>query len=147
LGSFYEGRTVEKKPIDIALQIPEILLFSNFSSPKVVERLERSLLWYGDAATESNSYQKIQKLVSSLEVFVNFHDEDVTEVFKRRVTHLNITHDGLNSKIRDKAHQLYNARSKIVHGSSIDEKLSFCAIDFCSETILIAIFYFRYLAL
>jgi hypothetical protein len=138
---FNKSRTVEKNLIDIALQIPEILLVPNFSRPKVVDRLERSLLWYGDAATEPNSYQKIQKLVSSLEALVNFRDPKVTEAFIRRVTNLNITHDGLSSIIRDQARQLYDARSKIIHGSSIDERLGFCAIDFCSGTLLGAIYY------
>jgi hypothetical protein len=138
---FHKSRTVEKNLIDIALQIPEILLDPNFSRPKVVDRLERSLLWYGDAATEPNSYQKIQKLVSSLEALVNFRDDNVTQTFIQRVTNLNITHDGLSSIIRGQARQLYDARSKIIHGSSIDERLSYCAIDFCSGTLLGAIHY------
>lgn len=139
---FHEGRTAEKNIIDIIFQIPELLLLPNFSSQRVVERLERSLLWYGDATTESNSYQQIQKLVSSMEALVNFNDDDLTQVFKRRVTNLNITHNGLSELITDKAHKLYNARSKIVHGSSINERLDFCAIEFCSETLLRAIYYF-----
>jgi len=139
---FHEERALDKNLIDIALQIPELLLLPNISNPRVVERLERSMLWYGDAVTESNFYLQVQKLVSSLEALVNFNEGDVTETFKRRVTHLNINHTGLNEEIREKANQLYDARSKIIHGSSTDERLNFCIIDFCSETLLRAIFYF-----
>lgn len=141
-GAFHEGRSTEANLIDTVLQIPELLLTPHFSSQRVVERLERSLLWYGDATTEPNLYQQIQKLVSSMEALVNFHDGELTKLFKQRVTHLNITHSGLSDLIESKATQLYKARSKIVHGSSVDERLDFCAIDFCSETLLRAIYYF-----
>lgn len=140
--AFHEGRASEKNLIDTVFQIPELLLPPHFSSQRVVERLERSLLWYGDATIEPNFYQQIQKLVSSMEALVNFHDGDLTKLFKQRVTHLNITHSGLSDLIESKATQLYKARSKIVHGSSVDERLDFCAIDFCSETLLRAIYYF-----
>ncbi|HIF5802999.1 TPA: hypothetical protein ACX3E3_004884, partial [Vibrio parahaemolyticus] len=140
--AFHESRASEAHLIDTVFQIPELLLIPHFSSPRVVERLERALLWYGDATTEPNFYQQIQKLVSSMEALVNFHDDDISKVFKRRVMHLNITHNGLSDSIKDNAKQLYKARSKIVHGSSIDEQLEFCAINFCSETLLRAIYYF-----
>lgn len=139
--AFHEGRACEANYIDTVFQIPELLLTPNFSNQRVVERIERSLLWYGDATREPNFYQQIQKLVSSMEALVNFNDDKVTEVFKRRVAHLNITHNGLSDLIEDKAEKLYKARSKIVHGSSINERLDFCAIDFCSETLLRAIYY------
>ncbi|QCI72931.1 MULTISPECIES: HEPN domain-containing protein [Vibrio] len=140
--AFHESRACETNYIDTVFQIPELLLTPNFSSQRVVERLERALLWYGDATREPNFYQQIQKLVSSMEALVNFHEDKLTEVFKRRVTHLNITHNGLSDLIEDKAEKLYKARSKIVHGSSVDERLDFCAIDFCSETLVRAIYYF-----
>lgn len=80
-----------------------------------------------------------------MEALINFRDDDagdITETFKRRVTHLNITHTGLNDDIKEKARQLYDARSKIVHGSSLDERFTFCIIELCSETLLRAIYYF-----
>ncbi|ROO76296.1 hypothetical protein FB440_11677 [Vibrio crassostreae] len=140
--AFHESRSSDANLIDTVFLIPELLLTPNFSSQRVVDRLERALLWYGDASTEPNFYQQIQKLVSSIEALVNFHDDKLTEVFKRRVTHLNITHNGLSELIKDKAEKIYKARSRIVHGSSIDERFDFCAIDFCSETLLRAIWYF-----
>ncbi|MBX4606916.1 hypothetical protein C7266_06255 [Klebsiella variicola] len=139
---FHQSKNVDSSLIGIVFKIVELLLLPNFSSQRVVERLERSLLWYGDAVTESSFYQQVQKLVSSMEALVNFHDDDTTETFKRRVTHLNITHVGLDDEIRNKAKQLYDARSKIVHGSSVDERFDFCIISFCSETLLRAIYYF-----
>lgn len=77
-----------------------------------------------------------------MEALVNFREGDITETFKRRVTNLHISYIGLNESVREKARQLYDARSKIVHGSSHDEKLNFCIISFCSETLLRAIYYF-----
>lgn len=139
---FQKNRNVNSNLIDIVLRIPELLLIPNFSGQRVIERLERSLLWYGDAVTESRFYLQVQKIVSSIEALVNFHDDDITEAFKRRVTHLNITRLGLDDEVYNKAKKLYDARSKIVHGTSIDEKLDFCVINFCSETLLRAIYYF-----
>ncbi|MCL1031865.1 HEPN domain-containing protein [Serratia silvae] len=138
---FIEGRMIENNLIDLSMQIPELLLLPSATKQRVVERIERSLLWYGDAVTESNWHQQIQKLVSSLEALVNFDEDDTTETFKRRVTNLNINRTGLDDIVRDKARQLYNVRSKIVHGSSLDEKLHFCPIEFCSKTLVGAIFY------
>ncbi|WP_297197189.1 HEPN domain-containing protein [uncultured Pluralibacter sp.] len=132
----------EPNLIDIAFQFVELLLTPHFKNERVVDRLERSLMWYGDSVTDQINYQQIQKLVSSLEALVNFRDDNVTEVFKRRVANLNITYSGVDFDIENKAKQLYDARSKIVHGSSLDVKLEFCLIKFCSETILRAIYYF-----
>lgn len=140
--AFQENQNINGSLIDIVLKIVELLLLPNFSSERVVDRLERALLWYGDAVTEYIFHQQVQKIVSSMEALVNFRDSDITETFKRRITHLNITHTGLNDEVRDKARQLYDARSKIVHGSSIDEKLNFCIVEFCSETLMRAIYYF-----
>ncbi|WP_254592633.1 HEPN domain-containing protein [Pectobacterium polaris] len=142
---FHKGHSINGSLISISLRIVELLLIPNFSSERVVDRLERALLWYGDAVTECIFYQKIQKLVSSMEALINFRDDDagdITETFKRRITHLNITHAGLNDDVKEKARQLYDARSKIVHGSSIDERFTFCIIELCSETLLRAIYYF-----
>lgn len=77
-----------------------------------------------------------------MEALVNFREGNITETFKQRITNLNITPKGLNEDVREKARQLYDARSKIVHGSSHNEKLNFCIIEFCSETLLRAIYYF-----
>lgn len=128
--------------ITTAFRIAELLLTPSFSNERVAERFERALLWYGDAVTEHIPFQKIQKVVSSMEALVNFREGDITETFKRRVTNLHISYIGLNESVREKARQLYDARSKIVHGSSHDEKLNFCIISFCSETLLRAIYYF-----
>ncbi|CAE6963378.1 hypothetical protein ACOMICROBIO_LMKGKHOH_04047 [Vibrio sp. B1FIG11] len=140
---FYKGYLSDESTIHIAFEIPELLLIPNFSNQRVVERLERSLLWYGDASTEPNSYQQLLKLVSSLEALVNFREESVTKVFIRRISHLNINHNGLSDVVESKAKLLYKARSRIVHGGSIDERLDFCAIDFCSDTLLRAIYWFH----
>ncbi|MEQ6967716.1 hypothetical protein [Pectobacterium polaris] len=142
---FHKNHSINGSLISISLHIVELLLIPNFSSERVVDRLERALLWYGDAVTECIFYQQIQKLVSSMEALINFRDDDagdITETFKRRVTHLNITHTGLNDDVKEKARQLYDARSKIVHGSSLDERFTFCIIELCSETLLRAIYYF-----
>ncbi|MEM5545752.1 hypothetical protein [Pseudoalteromonas fuliginea] len=139
--AFIKGRASENNLIDTSFMIPELLLRPNFSNQRVVERMELALIWYGDASTEPNYYQQIQKLVSSMESIVNYRDDNLTETFKRRVTHLHITHNGLNKSVQDRAGKLYKARSNIVHGSSIDEKLDYCVIDFCSETLIRAIYY------
>ncbi|SFE37640.1 hypothetical protein SAMN05216563_10511 [Phytobacter palmae] len=139
---FHQTQYIQDSLIPIAFQIVELLLIPNFSSERVVDRFERALLWYGDAVTEYISFQQIQKIVSSLEALVNFHEENVTENFKTRITNLHISYNGLDEKIKMKANQLYDARSKIVHGSSHDESFDFCIIDFSSETLLRAIYYF-----
>ncbi|WMO16138.1 HEPN domain-containing protein [Pseudoalteromonas piscicida] len=139
--AFNKERTSENNLIDTSFMIPELLLTPNFSSQRVVDRMERALIWYGDASTEPNYYQQIQKLVSSIESIVNYRERDLTETFKRRVTHLHITHNGLSKSVEDKAAKLYKARSYIVHGSSIDERLDYCIVDFCSETLIRAIYY------
>lgn len=125
-----------------AFEIVELLLIPHFSNERVVERFERALLWYGDAVTEHIPFQQVQKLVSSLEALVNFHEDNTTEVFKRRITNLHISYKGISESVKEKAKQLYDARSKIVHGSSHNETFNFCIIDFCSETLLNAIYYF-----
>lgn len=125
-----------------AFEIVELLLIPHFSIERVVERFERALLWYGDAVTEHIPFQQVQKLVSSLEALVNFHEDNTTEIFKRRVANLHISYKGINEHVKEKARKLYDARSKIVHGSSHNEVFNFCIIDFCSETLLNAIYYF-----
>jgi hypothetical protein len=139
---FHQTQHVQNSLIPIAFKIVELLLTPNFSSERVVDRFERALLWYGDAVTEYISFQQIQKIVSSLEALVNFHEEKVTENFKIRIANLHISYNGLDEKIKKKANQLYDARSKIVHGSSHYETFDFCIIDFSSETLLRAIYYF-----
>lgn len=139
--SFDELRSQDGCLIDTTLRIPELLLTPKPGDERVVERLERALLWYGDAVTESNYYQKLQKLVSSLEAVVNFNEDETTKTFIRRVKHLNITHEGLSEDIEDKASKIYRARSNIIHGASTKETLDFCPIEFCSETLLRAVFY------
>ncbi|MND10097.1 hypothetical protein D3C80_01680 [compost metagenome] len=139
---FHKNQNEVNSLIPIAFQIVELLLIPNFSNERVADRCERALLWYGDAVTEYIPYQKIQKIVSSMEALVNFRDGDITETFKRRITNLHVSYKGVNEDIREKARQLYDARSKIVHGFSHDEKLNFCTIEFCSETLLRAIYYF-----
>lgn len=141
-GEFHKNQNEVGSLINIAFQIVELLLIPNFSNERVADRCERALLWYGDAVTEYIPYQQIQKIVSSMEALVNFRDGDITETFKRRITNLHVSYKGLNEDIREKARQLYDARSKVVHGFSHDEKLNFCAIEFCSETLLRAIYYF-----
>jgi len=140
--SFHEGRKEDKNIIDIAFKIPQLLLHPNFFKPQVVSVLERSLIWYGDAVSETNYCLQIQKLVSSLEALVNFNDGDVVKNFKDRVCFLNITHGGLDMEIKEKAGMLYKVRSNIVHGSSLEETLSFDVVAFCCETLSRAIFYF-----
>ncbi|HBC6265296.1 TPA: hypothetical protein KEW38_004239 [Citrobacter braakii] len=140
--AFYKTQNTDDSLITTAFQIVELLLTPNFSNERVVERFERALLWYGDAVTEYIPFQQIQKIVSSMEALVNFRDGDITETFKRRITNLHISYKGLNEDVREKARQLYDARSKIVHGSSQNEKLNFCIINFCSETLIRAIYYF-----
>lgn len=125
-----------------AFEIVELLLIPHFSNERVVERFERALFWYGDAVTEHILFQQVQKLVSSLEALVNFHEKNTTEIFNRRVANLHISYKGINESVKEKASQLYDARSKIVHGSSRNETFNFCIIDFCSETLLNAIYYF-----
>lgn len=139
---FHQTQYKENSLIAIAFKIVELLLIPNFSAERVVDRFERALLWYGDAVTEYIPFQQIQKIVSSLEVLVNYNEEKITEKFKLRIKNLHISYKGLDDKIEDKANQLYNARSKIVHGSSHEEILDFCIIDFSSETLLRAIYYF-----
>lgn len=139
---FHQSQSIETSLINLSFQMIELLIPPNFSNQRVVERLERSLLWYGDAVSETSFYQQVQKLVISMEALVNFHDQYITETFKRRVAHLNITHLGINDDVEKKAKQLYEARSKIVHGTTINIKLNFCVITFCSETLLRAIYYF-----
>lgn len=54
-----------------------------------------------------------------MEALVNFHDDKLTEVFKRRVTHLNITHNGLSDLIKDKAEKTlqstFKNRSRLIN--------------------------------
>jgi hypothetical protein len=138
---FHEARKDKNNIIDISLEISESLLSLTPSKPRVVEIIERALVWYGDAVVEQNSQQQIQKLVISLEAIVNFNDDDTTETFCRRVTNLNILHSGFNDEARKKAEELYKVRSNIIHGSSINERLTYCAIEFCSETLIRAIYY------
>lgn len=125
--------------ITTSFQIAELISTPHFSNERVADRFERALLWYGDAVTECIPFQRIQKLVSSMEAIVNFQDRDITETFKRRVTHLHVSYKGLNEDVREKARQIYDARSKIVHGYSHNETLNFCIIEFCSETLLRAV--------
>lgn len=139
---FHLSHNIDGNLISTAFKIVELLLIPHFSNERVVERFERALLWYGDAVTEHILFQQVQKLVSSLEALVNFHEDNTTEVFKRRITNLNITKEGIDKSVRDKAKQLYDARSKIVHSSSLDETFDFCIINFCSETLLRAIYFF-----
>jgi len=139
---FHQSHNIDGNLISTAFEIVELLLIPHFSNERVVERFERALLWYGDAVTEHIPFQQVQKLVSSLEALVNFHEENTTEVFKRRITNLNITKVGIDESVRDKAKSLYDARSKIVHGSSLDETFNFCIINFCSETLLRAIYFY-----
>lgn len=138
---FNDEKDLPNSLINIAFNIPELLLVPDMKQQRVVDRLERSLLWYGDASTDSNSYLQIQKMVSSLEAIVNFKEATTTETFKTRVRNLNITHKGICEDKAKMAAELYNARSRIVHGNSINEKLSFCPVQFCAETLLRAIFY------
>ncbi|WP_318481623.1 HEPN domain-containing protein [Photobacterium leiognathi] len=140
---FKEGRKLNNNIIDIAFKIPEILFQPSFSKQRVVDLLERSLLWYGDAAMESNYYQQVQKLVTSLEVVVNFKDDAVTETFVRRVKSLHINNNEFSEDMENKAKALYVSRSKIIHGSSVNEKLDFCIIEFCSKTLFRAIYFFN----
>lgn len=139
---FFQSHNKTGSLINIAFEIVELILMPNFSQERVVERFERALLWYGDAVTEHIPFQQVQKLVSSLEALVNFHEENTTETFKRRITNLHITYKGIDESITDKARQLYDARSKIIHGSSHYETFSFCIVSFCSETLLRAIYFF-----
>ncbi|MDT3610560.1 HEPN domain-containing protein [Cronobacter sakazakii] len=125
--------------ITTTFQIAELISTPHFSNERVADRLERALLWYGDAVTECIPFQRIQKFVSSMEAIVNFQDGDITETFKRRIAHLHISYKGLSEDVREKARQVYDARSKIVHGSSHNETLNFCIIEFCSKTLLRAV--------
>lgn len=141
---FHRSQNEVDSIMHTALEVIELLLLPNFGNERVVERLERSLLWYGDAVTESVYYLQVQKLVSSMEALVNFNDGDVTDAFKRRITNLNISYAGPNVEIEEKARRLYDVRSKIVHGTSIDEKLNFNIVSFCSKNLLRAIYFFSY---
>lgn len=114
------------------------------STPKtrVIERLERALMWYGEAVIERDIQQKIQKLVISIEAIVNFKDGNITDTFCKRVSNLNITHLGVDNAIGKQALELYTARSNIIHGSSTTENVSFNVVEFCGKTLIRAIYYF-----
>ncbi len=104
--------------------------------------LERSLLWYGDAAMESNYYQQVQKLVTSLEgceLQRRCCNRDICSMSKE----FTYKHNEFSEDMENKAKALYVSRSKIIHGSSVNEKLDFCIIEFCSKTLFRAIYFFN----
>lgn len=140
---FFKSLVEENNLIALLMEVSELLLVPYIGTQRVVERVERALRWYGDAAIETNKHQQILKLVSSLESLVNYDDKnDTTEVFKMRVTNLTITHNGLDEFNREKARQLYNARSNIVHGSTLETYLPFCPIGFVSSALMQSLYYF-----
>lgn len=137
---FLDAKHKEDSLIEIALKVPELLLIPSVKT-RVLDLMTRSLTWYGDAACEYSLVLKIQKAVTSLEAIVNFHEENTTETFIKRVNNLNSTQVNADDSIDDKARRLYKSRSQIVHGSSLNEHLDFCIVGFCSATLLRAMYY------
>jgi hypothetical protein len=142
--SFDKARKIDETLIDTSFKIADLLLVPYFKENRSLENMERSLMWYGDSVSEQNYIFQIQKIVTSLEALVNCNQKNkVTKRFIRRVTHLNIIKTGIDEEIRKKADELYTIRSEIIHGASINKKLSFCAVELCSATLLGAIYYYN----
>ena len=136
---FIKTKQCNDNIVDISFSIPELLTIPYLiDKPRVIDRLERALIWYGDAAREENYQFQIQKVVSSIETLINYKEDNLTEIFKRRVTILNKSNDiaNISHDVFLRADALYKARSNIVHGSSINEKLNFCILELSSYTIL-----------
>jgi len=100
---FLIGKRMEKNLVSLSMKIPEMILSKSTPKARIVELLERALMWYGDAVLERDTQQKIQKLVISIEAIVNFKDGDVTGNFCKRVSNLNVTHSGIDSAIGEQA--------------------------------------------
>lgn len=60
--AFIKGKASENNLIDTSFMIPELLLTPNFSSQRVVDRMERALIWYGDASTNLITISKYKSL-------------------------------------------------------------------------------------
>ncbi|WP_249553753.1 HEPN domain-containing protein [Shewanella sp. 10B] len=125
------------------LKIPELLLIPNNSEPLVLELVERSLIWYGEAVSERNELQRVQKIVTAIEALTNFKEENTTETFKLRVMYLNMTSSGFDQSIYKNAGKIYSVRSSIVHGAACKKMIDFDYIKMCSNTLINAILYFQ----
>lgn len=126
---------------------------------RVFDCISNAINWYSDAFVEDNNESRIVKCVTAIESLVNYAEDldssnitskcdktenddhaGVTQKFRIRVGKLYSEND--RSAIENKAKEIYNARSDIVHGSGLKEPLSFCSIKFCRKTIHNALFHF-----
>lgn len=138
-GDLTEGNKIQGSLANRILNVPESII--KFSDKKniLLERVERSLTWFRDAVNESDAQVQIQKIVTSIEALVNFSDRDTTQSFIRRIVKLHSSEPDGNDVIEDRAKKLYKARSNIVHGSSLDERLDFSLIDFASKCVALGV--------
>lgn len=127
---------------------------------RVFDCISNAINWYSDAFVEDNTESRIVKCVTAIESLVNYAEDldssnitckcdrtenddhaGVTQKFRIRVGKLYSESD--RSAIENKAKEIYNARSDIVHGSGLKEPLSFCSIKFCRKTIHNALLHFN----
>jgi|GEM_PF-4851014 len=124
------------------MEIPVLSLVPS-NKQRVGDLLIKSILWYGDAYLDCNSESRTVKAVTAIECLVNFgKEEDITEKFIKRVKAINHLNKDLFGNLDDQAHNIYKARSTFVHGSNLNDDLSFCPLTFSRNTILSAIPHF-----
>jgi hypothetical protein len=84
------------------------------------ERFIDAINWFGDAATSHEPSASVVKYVSAIErlLFGKFHPRCHQEKFATRITHILRACSCDEKQTYEKAMRLYDARSKLLHGSS-----------------------------
>jgi hypothetical protein len=84
------------------------------------ERFIDAINWFGDAATDTEASASVVKYTSAIErlFFGKFHPRQHKKIFADRITHVLDAFNCDDGKTHENANKVYNARSKLLHGSS-----------------------------
>ena len=89
------------------------------------ERFIDAINWFGDAATSHESSVSVVKYVSAIErlLFGKFHPRSHQKMFATRIMHILHAFSCSDKQTYAKAMGIYDARSKLLHGSSSPRNL------------------------
>lgn len=89
------------------------------------ERFIDAINWFGDAATSHESSASVVKYVSAIErlLFGKFHPQSHKKMFATRITRVLRAFSCEDKQTSEKAMGVYDARSKLLHGSSSPRNL------------------------
>lgn len=89
------------------------------------ERFIDAINWFGDAATSHELSASVVKYVSAIErlLFGKYHPRRHKEMFAIRITHVFRAFSCEDKQTYEKAKGIYDARSKLLHGSSSPRNL------------------------